>query len=498
MSDKFRVLIKISAVLLLIFFSSCKEDTVQPVLYGSISGVVINDSTASVIEGAGVTTTPPTSAILTGSDGKFLIENIPVGNYTITVQKVGYKKGSVSVSVRENATTQATIFLEIDNGTNSSPNAPSGPNPSIAATGQPVNLSLSWSANDPDGDSLSYTVYLYKSGSSSQDIIASGIYDTTVEVQNLNYSTTYYWQVTAKDSGGLSTNSGTWSFTTMQFPDNPLIYSMKVDNNYEIYSSDTAATATVRLTNLVSREWWPRYNSRRNKIAFTSNQNVGTDIYTMNPDGSDIFRVTNIPVAGYNNYGIGFCWSFDDGKFYYANYDKLYSIYVNGAGRTEIATAPAGRNFREVEQSPQGDKIVVLTIGSNVYDSEIYLMNSDGSNMTLFINNLPGITESPSFSTDGSRIIFTHDVSGYENQDGRQLDSHIFIYSVDGNDTVDVSVNKPAGTNDTYPRFSPDGAKIIFNNAPNDDSKAPEIWMMDTDGNNRRMIIEDGIMPDWK
>ena len=73
MSVKFRVLIKISAVLLLIFFSSCKEDTVQPVLYGSISGVVINDSTASVIEGAGVTTTPPTSAILTGSDGKFLI-----------------------------------------------------------------------------------------------------------------------------------------------------------------------------------------------------------------------------------------------------------------------------------------------------------------------------------------------------------------------------------------------------------------------------------------
>jgi TolB protein len=125
-------------------------------------------------------------------------------------------------------------------------------------------------------------------------------------------------------------------------------------------------------------------------------------------------------------------------------------------------------------------------------------MNSDGSNMVLFVDNQPGITERPSFSVDGTKVMFTHDISGYQNQDGRQLDSHIFIYSVNGSDSVDVSLNKPAGTNDTNPRFSPDGAKIIFNNAPNDGSKTPGIWIMDTDGTDRRMIIEDGIMPDWK
>jgi TolB protein len=498
MSDKFRVLTHILAVLLLIFFSSCKEDTIQPVLYGSISGVVINDSTSLAIGGASITTSPPTSALLTGADGKFSIDDIPVGNYAINAQKAGYKKGSVSISVRENAATQATVFLETDNGTNSAPNAPSVPFPATAATGQPVNIALAWSASDPDGDLLSYTVYLYKSGSSSQDIIALGIIDTTINVQNLDYSTTYYWQVVAKDSGGLISNSGTWTFTTKQFPDNPLVYSKKIEDNYEIFSNDTADASPVRLTNMISREWWSRFNSRRSKIAFTSNENVGTDIYTMNPDGSDIFRVTNVPVAGYNNYGIGFCWSFDDGKFYYSNNDKLYSIFVNGSGRTLIATAPAGRNFREVEQSPQGNKLVALTVGSNVYDSEIYLMNSDGSNMTLFVDNQPGITERPSFSADGTKIIFTHDVSGYENQDGRQLDSHIFISSIDGNDTIDASIEKPAGTNDTNPRFSPDGAKIIFNNVPNDNSKAPGIWIMDANGNNRRMIVNDGIMPDWK
>ncbi len=499
MLSKFRLFRNILVILTVVLLSSCKEDTVQPELYGSISGIVMDQSTSAVIEGAGITTSPPTSAILTASNGKFTIDNIPVGNYTITAQKNGYKKASVSISVRENTATQATIFLEVDNGTNAAPNTPSNPVPSNAAADQPVNLTLMWSASDPDaGDSLSYSVYLYKSGSSSQDIIASGIADTTVDVEDLEYNTTYFWQVVVKDSGGLSANSETWSFTTMPFPDNPLVYSKKTNDNYEIFSNDTAATAEIRLTDLVSREWWPRFNSRRNKIAYTSDANVGANIYTMNTDGSGVLQVTNIPVTGYHNYGIGFCWSFDDGKFFYSNNDKLYSINVNGSGRTTIATAPAGRNFREVEQSSQGNKLVVLTIGSEVYNSEIYLMNSDGSNMTLFVDNQPGITERPSFSVDGTKVMFTHDISGYQNQDGRQLDSHIFIYSVNGSDSVDVSLNKPAGTNDTNPRFSPDGAKIIFNNAPNDGSKTPGIWIMDTDGTDRRMIIEDGIMPDWK
>ncbi|HEY6906576.1 MAG TPA: carboxypeptidase regulatory-like domain-containing protein [Ignavibacteriaceae bacterium] len=499
MSSKLRYSGKILFVLSLLLLSSCKEDTIEPELYGSISGIVMDQANSTAIEGASITTSPPTSSILAGQDGKFIIDNIPVGNYTITAEKSGYLKGSVSVSVRDNASTEAVIFLAKDDGTNKAPNPPVNPKPMNAAADQQVNLTLAWNASDPDvGDSLTFTVYLYKSGSPAGNIAASGISDTTIEVNDLEYNTTYFWQVIVKDSAGLTSNGETWSFTTMPFPDNPLVYARKIGSNYEIFSGDTASINEVQLTNLVTREWWPRFNSRRSKIAFTSDESVGADIYTMDTDGSNIFRVTTLPVAGYNNYGIGFCWSYDDGKFFYSNNDKLYSVYSNGSGRIEIATAPAGRNFREVEQSPTGDKLVVLTIGSKIYDSEIYLMNPDGSDMTLLVDNLPGITESPSFSIDGSKIMFTHDVSGYQSMDGRQLDSRIFIYSLNGSDSTDVSLFKPAGTNDTYPRFSPDGAKIVFNNAPNDGSKAPEIWIMDIDGNNRRLITENGIMPDWK
>ena len=39
-------------------------------------------------------------------------------------------------------------------------------------------------------------------------------------------------------------------------------------------------------------------------------------------------------------------------------------------------------------------------------------MDANGSNMTLLMDNLPGVMESPSFSPDGNRIVFTRDVSG--------------------------------------------------------------------------------------
>jgi Tol biopolymer transport system component len=46
--------------------------------------------------------------------------------------------------------------------------------------------------------------------------------------------------------------------------------------------------------------------------------------------------------------------------------------------------------------------------------------------------------------------------------------------------------------------YSPDGAKIIFENVPNDGSSPKDIWIIDVDGNSRQKIISNGEMPDWK
>ncbi len=500
MSSRYSFIKILIAFIFLLAFYSCKENTIEPTLTGSITGTVLQSSDSHAVSGASITTSPPTSAIVTSSSGKFSFSDIPVGDYTISVSKSGFIKTTVSVSVTENSTTEATIFLAKDTSSNQPPNLPADPSPVNTADNLPVSLTLAWSATDPDlGDSLIFDVYLYKSNSTVQNKIASNYADTSLEVTDLDYYTTYFWQVVAKDTAGKSTNGNIWSFKTKAFPNYPIVYSSNQDGNYEIYSiSDTSSENPIRLTNNNYKDWWPRISPRKNKIAYITDQLGDMQIYTMNTDGSNNYRVTTIPISGMNNNGIGFAWSPDAGKFIYPNNDKIYSINVNGSGLTTIATAPANRNFRECEYSPQGDKIAALTIGSNIYDSEIYLMNTNGTNMTLLVDNQPGITASPSFSINGEQVLYTHDVSGYQSQSGRQLNAHIFIINTDNSDTVDVSFDKPDGTNDLYPRFSPDGSKIIFSNGTNDGNSPLNLWIMDSNGENRTKLTDNGIMPDWK
>jgi hypothetical protein len=102
------------ALVALVAFSltGCKEATLGPELSGSIEGRVLDFRTGAPVVGAGVTTAPPTGAIVTDEEGRFAIDDIPAGNYTITATRRGYRTNTATVSVRENRATPATLFLE--------------------------------------------------------------------------------------------------------------------------------------------------------------------------------------------------------------------------------------------------------------------------------------------------------------------------------------------------------------------------------------------------
>ena len=97
-------------------------------------------------------------------------------------------------------------------GSNSPPNQPSNPNPINGATGRPVNLTMTWTCTDPDGDPLTYDVYF---GISSNPPIAStNRTSASFTPGQLNNNTTYYWKIVAKDNQGHSTTGPIWNFTT--------------------------------------------------------------------------------------------------------------------------------------------------------------------------------------------------------------------------------------------------------------------------------------------
>ena len=297
-----------------------------------------------------------------------------------------------------------------------------------------------------------------------------------------------------------------WSFQTQVLPDNRYLYARTVSGNTDIYSSSETGANLVRLTSAMTVETAPQLSPNRDLVAYASDATGQFQLYTMNRDGLNQRRITTLSAEGYNNAGIGYRWSPDGAQLIYAHYDQLLRINRDGTGLTLLTTAPSGRHFRECDwTAQQGGRLVVQTIGVNPYDSEIYLYNVDGTNPVLLVGNLPGRVDSPSFNVDGRTVLYSRNVAGFNDTNGQQLDAHIFTQRIDGSSTVDVTsgstgttTSKIAGTNDTMPRYSPDGFRIIFVNRINDELSAPDIWALDLDGRSRAKLFSNGFLPDWK
>jgi len=481
---------------LLVMITSCQEKTFEPEVFGSLFGEVLLNSDNTPLENVKISTNPPTSSIFTDDAGRFALENVPTNSYTIRAEKDGLITSVESVTVYENQTANVIIEMVPDTMDSQTPDAPFDPTPASGSIDQPVDLTLFWSSFDLDGDALLFDVILYNSDQTQSMTLASAVPDSMLEV-TLEYNTTYFWQVSASDGFNDPVFSEVWSFTTEPFPDHRFLFAREVSGKYEIFSSDEEGTA-IQLTDNVNNNWRPIMNRQRTKIAFISDAGIEPQIYIMNRDGSGITQVTTVPISGTNNLELDFCWSPDGTQLLYMNNTNLYRINIDGSGFNLFVEAPPGFYFVECDWTDQNDLIIARTTGADPYNSLIYTFSIAGNYLGQVYSNIPGGTGGPIFSIDGTSFLYTHDISGYQAVDGRQLDATVFIKNINNQAMSDLSGGKPAGTNDLDPRYSPDGSKIIFVNTNNDGISQKNIWTMNLDGSGRTLLFENAEMPDWR
>lgn len=110
--------------------------------------------------------------------------------------------------------------------------------------------------------------------------------------------------------------------------------------------------------------------------------------------------------------------------------------------------------------SPDGIKLACTSdmLGDN---SEIYIMNTDGSNMKrLTYNDWDDL--SPVWSPDGTKIVF-----GSIRESGKH---DVYLMNADGSAVRNLT-NSPNSL-DNHPKFTPDGQTIVFNSS----RATPEEW----------------------
>ncbi len=183
-------------------------------------------------------------------------------------------------------------------------------------------------------------------------------------------------------------------------------------------------------------------------------------------------------------------WSPDGRHLVFHQDAHIYTVAVTSLTPPQIDTASIrqltqeGRNFYP-DWSPDGEWIV--------YDSNndspngqifIWKMKSDGSEKTRIVfTPEQGEARMPSWSPDSKKLVHIQYLVGV-------YSSEIFSVNSDGSNPNRLIENEAT---DYYPRYSPNGSSVAFLSAPPPPAPAVvSIWKMNPDGTGQQKIS-----PDW-
>ncbi|UOU98500.1 carboxypeptidase-like regulatory domain-containing protein [Chryseobacterium daecheongense] len=502
-----KTIIKILSIFILSFcLFSCNEDLVDQAQTGILKGKVVERGTNEPIPNVKIFTTPSTHTVFSGTDGTFEITDIPVGNYSVKAELTGYVTTFQGVNI-QNQDQVVTIVFEMDDDTslNTPPTTPQLLSPTDNSVNQPLTVELTWNSTDPDTDDvLKYNVTI-KNNVDTNVIQVNDLTTNHYTLSNLKYGVSYFWQVSVSDEIHSPVLSAISKFTTNAVPVNRYHYVQKQNGNLVVISSNELG-ANFQYTSSSYNSWRPRKNNNAGLIAFLRTEGGSSHIYTANPDGSNVFKVTTVPIAGFNNQEMDFAWSTNGQEFLYSNFNKLYRINKDGSGLALVYTTPDGSMISECDWSYDGSKVALKTNDYNGYTTKIYVIDMMGNILKTVLAGSAGASGGLNFSVDGQLLLYTQDVSGYQDASGnyRQLDSHIFIYNLTTNVVTDISTasDKPMGTNDLDPRFSPNNAQVILMNTSNDNISQRNVVIIDLNSSltdlTRTTLFSNAEMPDYE
>ncbi len=202
------------------------------------------------------------------------------------------------------------------------PYAPSNPIPEDGATDVSINTTLSWSCDDPDGDTLIYDVYFGTSPSPS--LVKSDSTSTTYDPGTLDYGTTYYWKIIARDGKGGITEGPVWSFTTER-----ITGSLHIESSYLLTDNFPDNTGPIYSSPGVSPNGWIYVGGQTNLYRL----NVSNCFFCLTPSSSPILSSPVFDISskllyvGTNN-GDLIIWDTENFNFYTQKHVSSCAIYT--------------------------------------------------------------------------------------------------------------------------------------------------------------------------
>jgi TolB protein len=192
---------------------------------------------------------------------------------------------------------------------------------------------------------------------------------------------------------------------------------------YDIYTANPNGSGLKKLTNFGVYTAEGTLSPDGKTIVFTSLKDGDLDIYTMKVDGTDMKRLT-------------FQKGYDGGPFF--SHDGKKIVY-RAWHPTDTALTSYESLLKQRLVRPNR--------------MELWVMNADGSDQHQ-ITNLGGANFGPYFTPDDRRIVFS---SNYKNPRSRNFE--LYLVNLDGSGLEQITDDPEF---DGFPMFSPDGKKLIW------------------------------------
>jgi Tol biopolymer transport system component len=179
----------------------------------------------------------------------------------------------------------------------------------------------------------------------------------------------------------------------------------------DIFKMNPDGTGVVKLTHSESFNGSPGW-SPDGKITFVSdrrNHQGRMEIHVMNADGSNVRRLTTLPSEAMYEDAPRF--SPDGSRIVFTRYitdpgrSALFTVRVRGGGLKQLT--PWGNGANDADYSPDGKKIVFEAYPNKWCGGEIYMVDSDGHNLTNITDNrCQAGSGDPVWSPKGNKILF--------------------------------------------------------------------------------------------
>ncbi|MDJ0841327.1 MAG: hypothetical protein QNK37_32755 [Acidobacteriota bacterium] len=240
-----------------------------------------------------------------------------------------------------------------------------------------------------------------------------------------------------------------------------LVFTRVNGGAFDLFIKDLAGGKTRQLTNGPATEstaWWGMPSVERARIAYQSPASGNDDIWIMDADGRNPYRLTESAKADRNP-----SWS-PDGRTVYFESDRsgVWGIYVK-----PVTGGPARRITQEdlmdkyPSLSPDGSRFTGITVVDKVV--RIFFCDVTGADRRFLEAPTGTFSSYPTLSPDNRRVAFAsnRDVA-IVHRGGENRALEIYLADVDGSNVTRLTRNE---REDSLPAWSPDGKRLLYNSA---------------------------------